>query len=136
MAPTDNFWQRRISPLFNLQFARFVVVGALNTAFNYLVYCAMLWIGLPLPLASLASLVVGILINFVTQSKFVFDNRDPWKLMPYFAVWLILYSFNLSLIWMLMRCGLNAYVAGGLSTPVTVLLSYFLQKIFVFKTQA
>ena len=84
-------------------------------------------------LASLASLVVGILISFTTQSRFVFDNRDPWKLLPYFIVWSILYAFNLGLIWLLMCCGLGAYAAGFLSTPATVLLSYFLQKTFVFR---
>ena len=132
MSGPDTLWTRRIAPLLRPQFVRFVLVGAANTGFNILVYWAMLWIGLPVPLASLASLVIGILINFTTQSRFVFDNRNPWKLVPYFVVWSILYVFNLGLIWLLMRCGLDAYVAGLLSTPVTVVLSYFLQKSFVF----
>ena len=133
MSGPDTFWARRIAPLLRPQFMRFLAVGAANTEFNILVYWAMLWAGLAVPLASLASVVVGILINFTTQSRFVFDNRDPWKLLPYFIVWSILYAFNLGLIWLLMRCGLDAYAAGFLSTPATVLLSYFLQKAFVFR---
>ena len=133
MSGPDTFWARRIAPLLRPQFMRFLAVGAANTGFNILVYWAMLWAGLAVPLASLASVVVGILINFTTQSRFVFDNRDPWKLLPYFIVWSILYAFNLGLIWLLMRCGLDAYAAGFLSTPATVLLSYFLQKAFVFR---
>ena len=133
MSGPDTFWARRIAPLLRPQFMRYLAVGAANTGFNILVYWAMLWAGLAVPLASLASLVVGILINFTTQSRFVFDNRDPWKLLPYFIVWSILYAFNLGLIWLLMRCGLDAYAAGFLSTPATVLLSYFLQKAFVFR---
>jgi putative flippase GtrA len=132
MSGPDTFWARRITPLLRPQFMRFLAVGAANTGFNILVYWAMLWAGLAVPLASLASVVVGILISFTTQSRFVFDNRDPWKLLPYFIVWSILYAFNLGLIWLLMRCGLDAYAAGFLSTPATVLLSYFLQKAFVF----
>ena len=134
MSGPDTFWARRIAPLLRPQFMRFLAVGAANTGFSILVYWAMLWAGLAVPLASLASLVVGILISFTTQSRFVFDNRDPWKLLPYFIVWSILYAFNLGLIWLLMRCGLDAYAAGFLSTPATVLLSYFLQKAFVFRT--
>jgi len=134
VAAAESFWTRRIAPLLRPQFVRFVLVGSANTGFNILVYWAFLWIGLAVPLASLASLVVGILINFTTQSRFVFDNRNPWKLLPYFVVWAILYAFNLGLIWLLMRFGLDAYVAGLLSTPVTVLLSYFLQKSFVFRS--
>ena len=133
MSGPDTFWARRIAPLLRPQFMRYLAVGAANTGFNILVYWAMLWAGLAVPLASLASLVVGILISFTTQSRFVFDNRDPWKLLPYFIVWSILYAFNLGLIWLLMRCGLDAYAAGFLSTPATVLLSYFLQKAFVFR---
>ncbi|WP_018974414.1 GtrA family protein [Rudaea cellulosilytica] len=133
MTATESFWARRIAPLLRPQFVRFVLVGGANTSFNILVYWAFLWIGLAVPLASLASLVVGILINFTTQSRFVFDNRNPWKLLPYFVVWAILYVFNLGLIWLLMGCGLDAYLAGMLSTPTTVLLSYFLQKFFVFR---
>jgi putative flippase GtrA len=133
MSGADTFWARRIAPLLRPQFIRYLAVGATNTGFSILVYWAMLWAGLAVPLASLASLVVGILISFTTQSRFVFDNRDPWKLLPYFIVWSILYAFNLGLIWLLMRCGLDAYAAGFLSTPATVLLSYFLQKAFVFR---
>jgi putative flippase GtrA len=133
MSGPDTFWARRIAPLLRLQFMRFLAVGAANTGFSILVYWAMLWAGLAVPLASLASIVIGILISFTTQSRFVFDNRDPWKLLPYFIVWSILYAFNLGLIWLLMRCGLDAYAAGFLSTPATVLLSYFLQKAFVFR---
>jgi putative flippase GtrA len=133
MSGPDTFWARRLAPLLRPQFMRYLAVGAANTGFAILVYWAMLWAGLAVPLASLASLVVGILISFTTQSRFVFDNRDPWKLLPYFIVWSILYAFNLGLIWLLMRCGLDAYAAGFLSTPATVLLSYSLQKAFVFR---
>ena len=72
-------------------------------------------------------------VGTVLVSQGTFDNRNPWKLLPYFVVWAILYAFNLGLIWLLMRFGLDAYIAGLLSTPVTVLLSYFLQKSFVFR---
>lgn len=133
MSGPDTFWARRIAPLLRPQFMRYLAVGAANTGFAILVYWAMLWAGLAVPLASLASVIVGILISFTTQSRFVFDNRDPWKLLPYFIVWSILYAFNLGLIWLLMRCGLDAYAAGFLSTPATVLLSYFLQRAFVFR---
>jgi putative flippase GtrA len=133
MAGPDTFWTRRIARLVRPQFVRFLIVGAANTGFNIVVYWVMLWLGLAVPLASLASLVVGILINFATQSHFVFDNRNPWKLLPYFIVWGILYLFNLGVIRLLMHYGLDAYVAGFLSTPVTVLLSYFLQKAVVFR---
>src|SRR5438132_14384201 len=98
MSGPDTFWARRITPLLRPQFMRFLAVGAANTGFNILVYWAMLWAGLAMPLASLASVVVGILINFTTQSRIVFDNRDPMKMKPYFIVRSILYTLKLVLI--------------------------------------
>ena len=133
MGAESTFWQRFVAPLLRPQFVRFIVVGALNTGFNVVVYWAMLWAGLAVPLASLASLIVGILINFTTQSRLVFDNRNLWKLLPYVVVWSTLYAFNLGLIGLLMRYGLDAYWAGLLSTPATVIVSYFLLRFFVFR---
>ena len=74
MSGPDTFWARRIAPLLRPQFMRFLAVGAANTGFSILVYWAMLWAGLAVSLASLASVVIGILISFTTQSRFVFDN--------------------------------------------------------------
>ena len=125
MSGPDTFWARCIAPLLRPQFMRYLAVGAANTGFNILVYWAMLWAGLAVPLASLASVVVGILISFTTQSRFVFDNRDPWKLLPYFIVWSILYAFNLGLIWLLMRKLMLWLCKSFLGTiPCTCLLVY------------
>ena len=40
---------------------RFVLVGVLNTAFSYLIYALLLFIGLGYQLANLSALVIGIL---------------------------------------------------------------------------
>lgn len=133
MTEADTFWERRIAPLFRLQFARYVIVGAANTGFGILVYWAMLWSGLAVPAASLVSLVVGILVGFGAQSRFVFDNRDPRKLLPYLILWGLLYVFNLGAIGLFMHFHFDAYVAGLLAAPATLLLSYFLQRSLVFR---
>ena len=51
MSGPDTFWARRIAPLLRPQFMRYLAVGAANTGFAILVYWAMLWAGLAVPLA-------------------------------------------------------------------------------------
>lgn len=118
--------------LLSLQFARFIVVGVLNTAFSYSVYAAMLFVGLTYTLANLVALLVGVLFSFRTQGRWVFHNRDDRLLVRFAACWGLVWLINIGLISVLVRGGLNAYGAGALAlVPVTV-VSYFLQKLLVF----
>lgn len=129
----ETFWSQRIAPLLRAQFVRYLIVGGANTGFSLFVYWTMLWLGFTVPLASMASLIIGILVSFAMQSHFVFDDRRLRNLLPYLVVWGVLYAFNLGVIELLMHEGMNAYLAGLLSAPATVLLSYFLQRSFVFR---
>lgn len=114
------------------QFARFILVGVLNTAFSYLVYAALLLAGLNFALANLGAVLLGILFSFRTQGALVFSNSSPRLIFRYAAFWLIIYLCNIGLIKLLLSFGLNAYVAGALALPPIVLLSYVVQKYLVF----
>ena len=107
------------------QLVRFLAGCVANTGLNILVYWAMLWAGLAVPLGEPRFPRRRYPDQFHHAKPVpVFDNRDPWKLLPYFIVWSTWYAFNLGLIWLLMRCGVMLTLL-VLSTPATVLLSYF-----------
>ena len=89
-------WGRHRDDLW--QFARFVVVGVVNTSFSYALYALLLWCGLPFAIANLLSLLVGIVFSFVTQGTFVFANRDGRRLLRFALVWTLLYGVNIALI--------------------------------------
>jgi putative flippase GtrA len=111
---------------------RFVLVGALNTGFSYLVYSFLIWLGLQFALANLGALLMGVLFSFLTQGKFVFNNSDRRLFLRFLVGWLVIYCINTLLIALLKWYGFNSYSAGALALAPVVLLSYVLQKFIVF----
>lgn len=111
---------------------RFLLVGGVNTAFSYAIYVVALYLGVTYALANLCALLLGILFSFRTQGALVFGNRDGSLIWRFAAAWGVIYIFNIGLIGLLLRAGLDAYVAGAVALPFTSVLSYFIQKRVVF----
>jgi putative flippase GtrA len=115
---------------------RFLVVGVLNTAFSYSIYALLLFVGLSYQLANFCSLVLGILFSFKTQGHFVFRNADNRLLGRFVLCWILIYVCNIAVIGWIIAFGIDAYSAGALALPITILLSYLTQKYFVFRQAA
>lgn len=115
---------------------RFILVGILNTGFSYLIYAIMLFVGLGYQLANLIALLVGILFSFKTQGRFVFFNTDNNLLGKFTLSWILIYFCNISLIGWLISLGFDAYWAGAMALPFSVVLSYLTQRYFVFRQSA
>lgn len=124
-----GFWQRH-------RWLRFLVMGGINTGFSYGVYALLVYCGLNYAVSNLCSLILGILFSFRTQAAFVFQQGAQGLFMRYVMVWSILYLSNIAMIGSLIRIGANAYSAGALAIVPTAVLSYFLQKSFVFSRAA
>lgn len=126
---------RMISNAFRqCQLLRFLLVGSFNTAFSYGVYAVMLFVGLNFAAANFVALVLGILVSFKTQGSLVFRNNNNRLLGRFVVGWAVIYLASIALIGQIIAIGLNAYIAGALALPFTTMLSYFLQKYFVFPT--
>lgn len=141
------------------QFVRFLLVGALNTAFGYGIYGVLLWLGLGLPLSLLGATILGILFNFVSTGRLVFRDfawrRLPGYLVTYALVWLLgtgiigwlarlePYAWLASHVTPLERwfsswkpLALEQFTAGLLFMPVSALLTYLLLRTFVHSPSA
>lgn len=125
MTRAPAFWRQH-------RWLRFLVMGGINTGFSYGVYALLVYCGLNYAVSNLCSLVLGILFSFRTQAAFVFQDAGRGLFMRYVTVWTILYASNILMIGSLIRLGANAYSAGALAIAPTAVLSYFLQKSFVF----
>jgi len=125
MTVVRALWQRH-------RWLRFLVMGGINTGFSYGVYALLVYCGLNYAASNLCSLILGILFSFRTQAAFVFRDAARGLFMRYVMVWTILYLSNILMIGSLTRLGANAYSAGALAIVPTAVLSYFLQKSFVF----
>lgn len=116
------------------KFFRFLIVGLVNTAFGYGLFAALTWLGLSYPLAIGLSTIAGIAFNFQSTGRLVFDGA-PWqRIWRFVSVYALLYCLNVgSLSWLLTK-ELDIYLANALLIVPLAVLSYLLQRKFVFKS--
>lgn len=117
-----------------LVFIRFVLVGILNTLFGMSVYFILLYVGLENTMSLVLSTVIGVLFNFKTIGKLVFKNEDNRLLIKFVLCYAFTFVVNLCLIHALpVLTHLNDYYVGAIVFPFTSLLSFLIQKKYVYK---
>jgi putative flippase GtrA len=115
------------------QFTRFVAVGVLNTSFSYMVYAIGLAFGFHFAFANLIAMVSGTLFSFVTQGRLVFNHRGFGRYGRFLSIWVCIWLFNVALVGALMAfLDIGAYVAGAIALVPMVVLSFALQRLWVF----
>lgn len=122
----------RVSP----EFLRFLLVGALNTAFAYAVFAFFTWVGLHYPLAIALSTVLGVAFNFQSTGRLVFGGAPPRLFLKFVAVYVFLYVLNVALVALFLRQGFNTYAANALTVLPLAMLAFALQRRFVFGARA
>ncbi len=116
-----------------MEIARFISVGVVNTLVGYSLYAAFLYCGLSYPFALLAATVLGVLFNFQSIGRLVFNRYKSNLIGKFVGVYLVVFCINLLLITFITKLGFNAYTAGALALLPTTIISYLLNKFFVFK---
>ena len=112
---------------------RYGFVGTFNFAVIYTVYCLIIYIGFNYSVASLGSLVLGIMLSFVTQGRYVFMSRLSGRFPKFLSVWAALYFVNIGIISVILSFGANAYQAGIVAAVPTIGLGFLLQWFYVFR---
>lgn len=115
------------------KFAKFLLVGGLNTMLNYGIYALLIYLGLSYSLATTVAFVAGLVINFKTQGRFVFNYSSNRPFFVYVASWLGIYAVNLWLLSLLIAQGVDSYLAGALMIPPIAVLSFVVLKFVVFR---
>lgn len=116
----------------NKQFIRFLLVGGLNTLFGYSLFALLIWVGLAYPIAIGLATAGGIAINFQTTGRLVFGSAPLQRSGRFVAVYAVVYVINVVAVSLLLQLGLNVYVANALVILPLALLTYVLQRTFVF----
>ena len=111
---------------------RFLVAGAINTLFGFLVYSGALLAGAPVWLALLMGLVSGIIFNFFSTGGYVFRDLRLGRVPRFVICYLAVYAVNLALIASLTSWVGNPIIAQGILTAPIALLAYMLMVRFVF----
>ncbi|HPX65603.1 MAG TPA: GtrA family protein [Anaerolineaceae bacterium] len=124
-----------IQKLWNARFVRFLFVGALNTLFSYLLYAFLVFIGINYVWARVISIILGIIFNFFTTGRIVFNNKDNWLIIRFILVYAVTMSLDVFVLKRLVEnMTINKYLAGALTTIPIALLSFLLNSVFTFKT--
>jgi putative flippase GtrA len=116
----------------NSQLLRFLVVGGLNTLVGYALFAAFVWAGLPYPVAIGLATVLGVAFNFQSTGRLVFGGANVSRLGRFVAVYAVVYLLNVGSVTLLMKAGLNVYVANAVVILPLALVAFVLQRRFVF----
>jgi putative flippase GtrA len=118
--------------LWSVQFLRFLIVGGINTVFGYSVFAAFILLHLHYVLAALMAQICGVLFNFRTTGTLVFKNRNDRLILRFFGVYLSTYLSSIALLRIFEYYGVTSLVAGAIVLMPMALVSYFLNRRFVF----
>lgn len=112
---------------------RFYGVAAINTAWGYGVYAALVALGLNLFVAQIGSQILGVTFNYFSYSLGVF-HRPPQSKRAYAAAYLVNYLTSLSFLALFHRLGLSPYLAGLGALICASLLNLLVLSRFVFRS--
>lgn len=116
------------------KFIRFIFVGIINSLFGYGLYFLLIKFGLHFSLAVLISTSLGVIFNFKTIGKFVFNGSSNSLIFKFTAVYSLLYIFNLLGIKFLNSIGFSFEWSGFMMLLPMAILSFILNKSLVFKS--
>ncbi len=120
----------------SLQFFRFLVVGAVNTMFGYSVFAMLILIGNTPTLALILTYVIGVVFNFSTTRRFVFNHSKRASLLRFIIAYMVIYIFNIGLYSLIELVGTPPLVTQAFCLPVIAIFSFLLFKFQVFRNQS
>lgn len=122
-------WDNSVVRTNRLQFMKFVLGGAVNTAATYVLF-VVLSFALPSSAAYTIAYVAGIGISYLINTFFVFQVRTSLRAALQFpAIYLVQYILGLIVLAALTNMGLDSRIAMlaviALNIPVTYILTRF-----------
>jgi putative flippase GtrA len=114
---------------------RFLTAGILNTAFGYVIYAVLVFVGVPYLLALLMATVAGVIFNYFSFGRIVFDGHGNWFVFGKFVIaYAAIYGVNAVLLRTLTRDFLlSPYLGQVICIPLSVVLSWILMNYWVYK---
>jgi len=112
---------------------RFLAVGILNTVVGYGLFAALYLALGSHRVAAVLAFVGGVLFNFFSTGRLVFESRSLRALVPFTAGYLVILGLNLVLLEVLVAFGVGALIAQAVSLPLVVVASYLINARIVFR---
>ena len=118
------------------QLGKFLSVGVLNMLVGLLVIYACKWFfSASDVVANAVGYGAGLVNSFALNSRWTFEYQGPQlpAVLKFLAVALVAYAMNLLTVLLLIRCGVDSYLAQALGIPPYTLTSYLASKFIVFR---
>ncbi len=115
------------------QIINFILVGIVNTIFGYSIYALFLTLGFNYIWAVLFATILGILFNFKTIGKYVFDSHKNNLIFKFFSVYAIVFIVNILIIKIFKTIGFDDYISGAFALIPSATVSFVLNKFYVFE---
>ena len=117
----------------NINFYKYLVIGGINTGFGYGVFALFLFLGWHYSVAVLFATVLGVMFNFQTYGKFVFNNHSQHLIVKFVLVYVVIYLINVSLLSLVDFFVADLYLSGAIIILPIAYLGYVLNRKFVWK---
>ena len=116
----------------NSKFIKFLFVGVINTLFGYTIFALLIFLKLDYRFALLIATICGVLFNFKTIGILVFETKSNRLIIRFFAVYSSTYLLNVGSLQITNYLGINLLIAQAILLLPLAIISYFLNKKFVF----
>lgn len=115
------------------QIINFIMVSGLNTLVGYSFYAVFIFMGMTYPLALFFATVVGVLFNFKTMGRLVFNNTNNNLFFKFALVYCFMYLFQIVIIGLMESQSANPYYAGLVTMILAAIITFVLNKLIVFR---
>jgi putative flippase GtrA len=121
-----------------IQFIRFNIIGATNVVLTTALYFLLIYLGWHYVLALSADYAFGICYSFYMNKRFTFRVRTKASTAMFgkmLATYALVFAGNLVLLAFCVDVlGINPYLSQVLSYGLLMIVAFFMQKFFVFRT--
>lgn len=120
------------------QFIKFGLVGFSNTVISYVIYAALVYVGLYYLMSSIIAFVISVLNSFYWNNKYVFKSGDNSPLFSKLIKTFLSYAFsglilaNILLVLWVDFFNVSKYLAPIINLAVTIPLNFVMNKYWAF----
>jgi putative flippase GtrA len=117
------------------QLIRYYAAGLINLAFGFLLFSLLVYLGMHVYLAQALSHFTGVMFNYLTYSRYVFDQNGSSKF-RFGLSYVGNYLLGLVSLWAFLKLVDSPYIAGLMSAVAVSLINFVVLKALVFRKPA
>jgi putative flippase GtrA len=118
------------------ELATYIIAGVLTTIVNFIVYYAMLFIGIDYKISNTAAFIVSVIFAFIINKKYVFlSEKSYFKEFIKFSVGrLFTYALDIgAMIILIEMFSVSEYMAKLWTNILVIIANYIISKFWTFK---